>query len=41
MKKSIQKRWTLDQFLEEASYKEDINQQVKDMKKDYKMSKVK
>ena len=35
IKKSIQKRWILDQFLEEASQKEDINQQVKDTKEDY------
>jgi len=41
IKKSVQKRWILDQFLEEASQKEDINQQVKDTKEDYKISKVK
>ena len=41
IKKSIQKSWPLDQFLEEASQKEDINQKVKDMKEDYKISKVK
>ena len=35
IKKSIQKRWILDQFLEEASQKEDINQQVNDTKEDY------
>ena len=39
--KSVQKRWILDHFLEEASQKEDINQQVKDTKKDYKISIVK
>ena len=31
VKRSIQKKWNLDQFLEEASQREDINQQVKDM----------
>ena len=41
IKKSVQKRWILDHFLEEASQKEDVNQQVKDTKKDYKISKVK
>ena len=34
VKRSIQKKWNLDQFLEEASQREDINQQVKDMKED-------
>ena len=32
--------WSIDQFLEEASQREDINQQVKDMKEDFKISKV-
>ena len=40
IKRSIQKKWNLDQFLEEASQREDINQQVKDMKEDFKISKV-
>ena len=40
VKRSIQKKWNLDQFLEEASQREDINQQVKDMKEDFKISKV-
>ena len=40
VKRSIQKKWNLDQFLEEASQGEDINQQVKDMKEDFKISKV-
>jgi len=40
VKGSIQKKWNLDQFLEEASQREDINQQVKDMKEDFKISKV-
>ena len=35
VKRSIQKKWNLDQFLEE-----DINQQVKDMREDFKISKV-
>ena len=39
VKRSIQKKWNLDQFLEEASQREDINQQVKDMKEDFKISK--
>ena len=41
IKKSIQKKWNLDRFIEEASQMEDINQQVKDMKDDYKVSRVK
>ena len=40
VKRSIQKKWNLDQFLEEANQREDINQQVKDMKEDFKISKV-
>ena len=40
VKRSIQKKWNLDQLLEEASQREDINQQVKDMKEDFKISKV-
>ena len=40
VKRSIQKKWNLDKFLEEASQREDINQQVKDMKEDFKISKV-
>ena len=40
IKKSIQKKWNLDRFIEEASQREDINQQVKDMKDGYKISKV-
>ena len=40
VKRSIQKKWNPDQFLEEASQREDINQQVKDMKEDFKISKV-
>ena len=40
VKRSIQKKWNLDQFFEEASQREDINQQVKDMKENFKISKV-
>ena len=40
VKRSIQKKWNLDQFLEGASQREDLNQQVKDMKEDFKISKV-
>ncbi len=40
MKRSIQKKWNLDKFLEEASQREDINQQVRDMKEDFKISKI-
>ena len=40
VKRSFQRKWNLDQFLEEASQREDINQQVKDMKEDFKISKV-
>jgi len=38
VKRSIQKN--LDQFLEEASQREDINQQTKEMKEDFKISRV-
>ena len=40
VKKSIQRKCNLEQFLEEASQRENINQQVKDMKEDFKISKV-
>lgn len=40
MKKSIHKKWKLDWFIEEASERENIYQQVGDMKDDYKISKV-
>ena len=40
VKRSIQKKWNLDQFLEEASQREGINQQVKDMKRNFKISNV-
>ena len=40
VKRSIQRKWNLNQFLEEASQREDINQQVKDMKEDFKISKI-
>ena len=40
VKRSIHKKWNLDQFLEEASHREDINRRVKDMKEDFKISKV-
>jgi len=40
VKKSVQKNWNLNQFLEEASQREDINKQVKDMKEDFKILKV-
>ncbi|PFX12683.1 hypothetical protein AWC38_SpisGene23317 [Stylophora pistillata] len=40
VKRSIQKKWNLDPFLEEGSQREDINQQVKDMREDFKFSKV-
>jgi len=39
-RRSIQKQWNLDKFLEEASQREDINQQVKDIKEDFNVSKV-
>ena len=32
IKRSIQKKWDLDRFIKEESQREDINQQVKDMK---------
>ena len=41
LKKSIPKKWNLDWFVEEASQRDDINQQVRDMNDNYKMSKVK
>lgn len=40
VKRSIQENWNLKHFLEEASQREDINEQVKDMKEDFKISKV-
>ncbi|PFX12490.1 Transposon Ty3-G Gag-Pol polyprotein [Stylophora pistillata] len=40
VKRSIKKKWNLHQFLEEASQREDIKQQVKDMREDFKVSKV-
>ena len=40
VKRSIQKKSNLDQFLEEPSQREEINQQVKDMKEYFKISKV-
>ena len=40
VKRTIQKKWDLDLLLEEASRREDINQRVKDMKEDFKISKV-
>ena len=40
VKRSIQRKWNLDQFLEEASQEKISNQQVKDMKEDFKVSKV-
>ena len=39
VKRSIQRKWSLDEFLEGASQREDSNQQVKD-KEDFKVSKV-
>lgn len=40
IKKSIQKRWNFDRFIKEASQREDINQPLKDLKDNYKMSKL-
>ena len=40
VKRSIQKKWNLDKFLEGASQREDINQQIKDIKEDFNISKV-
>ena len=40
IKKCIQKRWNLDQFIDEASQREDIGQQVKDMKEEFKVAKI-
>ena len=31
IKKSIPKKWNLNQFIEDASQRDDINQQVRDM----------
>ena len=41
IKKSIPKKWNLDQFVEGASQRRHINQQVRDMNDNYKISKVK
>ena len=40
IKKCIQKRWNSDQFIEEVSQREDIGQQVNDMKDEHKVAKV-
>lgn len=40
VKRHIQKKWVLDRFLEKASQREDIDQQVKDMKEYFGISKV-
>ena len=40
MKRHIQKKWVLDRFLEKESQREDIDQQVKDMKGYFGISKV-
>ena len=40
MKRHIQKKWVLDRFLEKESQREDIDQQVKDMKEYFGISKV-
>ena len=40
IKKCIQKRWNLDQFIEEASQREDIGQQVREMKDEHKIARV-
>ena len=41
IKRSVPKKCNLDQFLEKTIQREDINQQVKDIKEDFKMLKVK
>ena len=40
MKRHIQKKWVLDRFLEKASQRKDIDQQAKDMKEYFGISKV-
>ena len=40
VKRHIQKKWVLDRFLEKESQREDIDQQVKDMKEYFGISKV-
>ena len=40
VKRHIQKKWVPDRFLEKASQREDIDQQVKDMKEYFGISKV-
>ena len=40
IKRCIQKRWNLEQFIEEANQREDIGQQVKDMKDDHKVARI-
>ena len=40
IKRCIQKRWNLEQFIEEASQSEDIGEQVKDMKDDHKVARI-
>ena len=41
IKKNISKKWHLDQFVDGASQRNHINQQVRDMNNNYKISKVK
>lgn len=40
VKRHIQKKWVLDRFLEKASQRKDIDQQAKDMKEYFGISKV-
>ena len=40
VKRHIQKKWVLDRFLEKESQREDLDQQVKDMKEYFGISKV-
>jgi hypothetical protein len=40
IKKAIQKKWNLDQFIEAAAEKEDITNEVQDMKQDHRVAKV-
>ena len=40
VKRSVQKKWDLDRFLEAASQRKNVSQQVKDVKEDFKILKA-
>lgn len=40
IKECIRKKWNLDRFIDEASQRQDISQQIKDMKTEHKVAKL-